>query len=170
MKKGFLVIIFLGTFFSIPGQTNANERWLLERKLPDGWFSQFAELGLQINYELSNFINPFYLTGDFNGDSIPDVAITIREKGTGNLGFVVLHGGTEDYFILGAGNRLGNGGEHFAWMNIWKVYDKNRIEPGVGESETITLSSDAIYVAKAEAVSAVIYWTGVEYRWFHQGD
>jgi len=32
------------------------------------------------------------------------------------------------------------------------------------------LKGSALYVEKSEAASAIIYWTGKEYKWYQQGD
>ena len=36
-------------------------------------------------------MNPFYLEGDFNGDGALDVAVLIKERGTGKHGIAVVH-------------------------------------------------------------------------------
>lgn len=55
-------------------------------------------------------------------------------------------------------------------MDIWKVYTGKKMELGVGEEKPVNLNANAIYVAKSESSSAVIYWTGAKYKWYQQGD
>ncbi|MBL4653868.1 MAG: hypothetical protein JKY53_13550 [Flavobacteriales bacterium] len=159
-----LLFIILSFHFAI-GQTEDYKVYLLEQSLPSDYSGILKDLNLDTKYELSGFMNPFYLVGDFNGDQIEDIAITIKEIDSGKLGFIIIDSKLKEYNIIGAGQSIGNGGDDFSWLDIWKIYDKDIIEPGVGESETIILKNKAIYVIKAESASAVIYWTGKEYKW-----
>jgi FG-GAP repeat len=60
-------------------------------------------------------MNPSYLEGDFNGDGKTDVAVSNKERASGKLGIVIVHGATGKVPILGAG--IGNGGDDFEWMD-----------------------------------------------------
>jgi hypothetical protein len=154
-----------------PDVWNANnDRYLILYQLPDWSYDFFDSGSLGSEYKLSLYINPFYLEGDFNADGILDVAALIEETATTKYGIVVCHGGTKEYFIIGAGKYVGNGGDDYRWMDLWKVYREPTIEPGVGETEIIPLKGQAIWVGKSESASAVIYWTGSEYKWYQQGD
>ncbi|MBN4066101.1 hypothetical protein JYT51_02065 [Candidatus Amoebophilus asiaticus] len=151
------------------GQTPEYKQYLLKQRLPD-IFRSIVVSQLDNQYELSDFMNPFYLLADFNGDKKTDIVVTVEEIKTGKTGFIIFHIDTDDFYVIGAGNSIGNGGDNFQWLDIWKVYTKDIIEPGVGETKRVELTADAIFVEKAESASAVIYWTGKEYKWYQQGD
>ena len=68
-------------------------------------------------YEVAFRLDPFYLRGDFNGDGKIDVAVLVKQRSTGKLGIAIVHGGTSQVTILGAGNAIGNGGDDFEWMD-----------------------------------------------------
>jgi hypothetical protein len=121
-------------------------------------------------YKLSDYINPKFLIADFNGDRNDDVAIVISTLDSDKKGILIIHQKVNQHFILGAGINIGNGGDDFKWMDIWKIYNKSELRPGIGETEIISLKSKAILVEKSESASAVIYWTGTEYKWYQQGD
>jgi len=79
-------------------------------------------------YDLFPRMNPFYLEGDFNGDGALDVAVLIKERGTGKHGIAVVHGTIGKITILWAGIGIGNGGDDFDWMDSWQFTPK-RMRP-----------------------------------------
>ena len=165
----FLILISFWSTFQVKGQTNV-DTWLLEQKLPEWSLKAFRTFNAGNLYRLSDYINPFYLEADFNGDNRPDIAMVVEQTGTNKKGFVIIHHGSPSTTIIGAGKDFGNGGDNFDWMDIWRVYTPEKINPGVGEAKTVHLRTKAIYVAKSESSSAVIYWNGTRYTWHHQGD
>jgi hypothetical protein len=60
--------------------------------------------------------------------------------------------------------------DDYKWIDAWKVHTQRNVESGAGETEKLTLKSEAIHVIKLEASSGIIYWDGKEYRWYQQGD
>ncbi len=130
----------------------------------------FSEQQLDERYGFSTQINPFYLRGDFDGDAEPDVAILVHEKVSGKQGIAIVHHATKKVHVVGAASKLGNGGDDFSWMDVWCVYRKGPVYRGIDEDAPPELSAEAIYVAKSESSSAIIYWDGQEYRWYQQGD
>ncbi|HET9277706.1 MAG TPA: hypothetical protein VFN95_05955 [Flavitalea sp.] len=154
----------------IHAQSTENKTWLLREKLPEWSATALKSLKVESSYTLSDFINPYYLEADFNGDNKIDIAIAVEQVRTKKKGFVIIHQPGKNYFVVGAGNEFGNGGDDFTWMDIWKVYTDKTIGSGVGEKNPAPLKAKAILVAKSESSSAVIYWTGNKYQWYHQGD
>jgi hypothetical protein len=122
------------------------------------------------NYDLPFRMNPFYLSGDFNGDGKIDVAVLVKQRSTGKLGIAIVHGATGKVTILGAGVSIGNGGDDFEWMDSWRVYSKDRAAREASEIGVPHLHRDALLVQKSEAAGALIYWNGKHYVWFQQGD
>lgn len=73
--------------------------------------------------------------------------------------------------LIGAGVSLSNREmDDFRWMDAWSVYDEKSVELGVGETEQISLNSEAILAIKTESASGIIYWNGEEFLWYQQGD
>jgi hypothetical protein len=121
-------------------------------------------------YRLSAHINPYYLQGDFDGDSRTDTAVLVRQKATGKAGVLIVHGVTGLSFVLGAGQHFGNGGDDFSWMDAWRVYPRGPVGMGADETDPPLLRGDALMVIKTESASAIVIWTGTEYAWYQQGD
>lgn len=112
---------------------------------------------LDQRYDFDSWLSPSHLIGDFNGDGRPDLAVLIHEQKTGKRGIAIVHGGTSEVFILGAGKEIGNAGDNFEWMDEWRV-------------EKRQAKQDALVVGKSESASGTIYWNGKKYKWQQQGD
>jgi hypothetical protein len=140
--------------------------WLLEANTPESAKKVFAAKKLGGRYTFSFHLNPFYVRGDFNGDGKTDMAILVREKKTNKAGIAVIHSGTSEAFILGAGNEIGNGGDNFDWMDIWYVEAKSGARRGAGAAAR----GESLHVEKSESASALISWDGKKYVWHQQGN
>lgn len=171
MKKIFFTywLLSFGFAFEVNGQGN---QWLLQQRLPDWAEKRLTNLEFENTYLLSEFINPFYLEADFNGDSKLDIVVSIENKSNHKKGFIILHNSTNESFIIGAGKGFGNGRDDFKWMDIWKVQRnltihrlKYKENGNIDDSEPFLLKNTAIVVAKSESGRGVIYWDSNNYKW-----
>lgn len=146
--------------------------WPESESLPVWIYKHPAKASFDGSYLFSSDMNPFYQRGDFNGDGLADLAILIKEKTTKKIGIAIFHQMRNELFIVGAGQKLGNGGDNYSWMDAWDVYDKGIVYHGMVEEEEAppTLIGDAIDVAETESANALIYWDGKQYQWYQQGD
>ncbi|OEZ80645.1 hypothetical protein JAB8_53000 [Janthinobacterium sp. HH106] len=71
--------------------------------------------------------------------------------------------------IVGAGHVLSNGGDDFAWLEVWQVEDKGSLQRSYHE-KSLRLKTDGIVVAKEGSASALIYIKGGKAVWQQQGD
>lgn len=148
----------------------AEPTWQEQQNLPP-WAQQlFGEPSFTSRYSLTTRINPFFLHGDFNGDGKLDLAALIVQKTTGKEGIGIAHAGSANILVVGAGTRLGNGGDDFAWLDAWSVRVKQPVQPGASGKQRPLLFGDTLLVQKLEAASASIYWDGKSYRWHQHGD
>lgn len=120
-----------------------------------------------------NWLNPQYLTADFNGDGHIDTAfaVVINNK----KGIRIKHGNTNEEFIIGAGNEFGNGGDDFDWVKIWNLvtdsmtYEVTFMEEGdVDGSRDVKLDYPAFYIGTEEEGGATVAWKEDKYVWIHQ--
>ena len=130
----------------------------------------FKATGLERDYEFSSHVKPSYLTGDFDGDGKPDVAVLVKQKSSGKIGIAVSHSSTNKVLFIGAGTEMGNGGDNFDWMDTWNVTPKATAAKTVGKATAPLLKGDALHVEKSESASALIFWNGRRYVWRQQGD
>ena len=129
----------------------------------------FKATGFDRRYELSSTMKPSYLKADFDGDGKSDTAVLVKQKTSGKIGIAVCHSSTNKILIIGAGTMIGNGGDNFDWMDIWKVVPKATAAKSLGRTAS-ALKGDALHVEKSESASALIYWNGTKYVWRQQGD
>jgi hypothetical protein len=138
--------------------------------IPESVTNLFKTTGLDRQYEFSPHVKPSYLTGDFDGDGKPDIAILVIRKRSGKIGIAVCHSSTNKVLFIGAGSRVGNGGDNFNWMDIWSVTPKATAKRQVGRAAAALLKGDALHVEKSESARALIYWNGRRYVWRQLGD
>jgi len=139
-------------------------------EIPEAIQRAITNGSLAKEYNVSFGVNPFYLRGDFDGDSKIDAAVLVKQRSTGKIGIAIVHDSAKKVTILGAGTAIGNGGDDFQWMDIWQVYSKARAAKDPAETKVPHVRGDALLVGKSEAASALIYWNGKRYVWFQQGD
>jgi hypothetical protein len=135
----------------------ADKQWVREQSIPPVVREALQQLKPDSVYVCSFHVNPFYLRGDFDGDSIADYAVLIKNTINGKIGLAVVSGQSNRVEVLGAGT-------------LGKVYPKGKVEHGATELPPPTLKADALMVEKLESASGIIYWTGEKYEWYQQGD
>lgn len=156
--------------------------YYFQERLPN-WIVRSEVLNgtiLKGDYELDSRMNPLYFESDFNGDGLIDIAVPIKQFESNKLGFAIIHQGTNDTFIIGAGTKVKNGLIDFddlSYIDIWKI-NRKRInsgniddEEGIEEQKSIEviIENNSINISKSESGGGLIYWNGVEYEYLHQG-
>lgn len=156
---------------------NADTDWFIHERLPN-WVVEsdiLKRVEEKDAYEIENSMNPFYLEADFNGDGHFDIALQISHTKTGKVGFIIIHGETNEIHVIGAGTKIKNGlTDDMSYIDIWKI-NRNKInEPGIdensgtGEKGTLILNNPSLQIEKSELGGGQIYWNGKEYAYFHQ--
>lgn len=134
-----------------------------------------ANSELKVLAKEANWLNPQYLTADFNGDGHIDTAfaVVINNK----KGIRIKHGNTNQEFIIGAGNEFGNGGDDFDWVKNWNLvadsmtYEVTFMNEGdIDGSRDIRLDYPAFYIGTEEEGGATVAWKEGKYVWIHQAD
>src|SRR3989449_10794819 len=82
-------------------------------------------------YDLFLGLNPYFIRGQFDGDTLLDVAVQITEKATGKRGIAIIHATDSSVHIIGAGTPFGNGGDDFTWLWVWRA-EPRRAPPELG--------------------------------------
>ena len=164
-----LLRIILGLACAVPmsGALKAQEHFSAEYadwNLPSWVQKRLAEPDLSRRFARVLEINPYFQHGDFSRDGRLDVAVVVNERTTGKRGVLILHSGSKDAHVLGAGNSFGNGGDDWRWMWVWRVEPTTILPNGRANAGHV------LYVAKPEAAGALIYWDGRRYHWLQWGD
>jgi len=107
--------------------------------------------------EADGRINPFYLSGDFDGDGITDFAVQVKSKTS--KAYDVL-------FCFGNGKRIlwPAGGSNDAQYDCWWLMPKG----GKLLSVYPQVKHDAINVGITDEGGGVLYWTGKKFGWIPQ--
>lgn len=161
-----LLLVLLHTS---PGQEQGSYK-AESGKIPDLATKLFKKTGFDRQYDFSSHLKPSYLTGDFDGDGKPDVAILVKQRNSEKIGIAVCHSSTNKVFFIGAGVNVGNGGDNFDWMDHWSVTPKAVARKKLGAAKAATLKGDGLFVEKSESASALVYWNGRRYVWYQMGD
>jgi len=123
MKSNFIFRYFcrLLVLFLLPGLTGGNV-FGQPSPLPNWASDSLKSKALDKRYAVDTRFSPSFLQADLDGDGYTDLAALIVEKATGKKGIIVILGKFREYYVLGAGNILGNGGDDFKWMGRQKIY------------------------------------------------
>ncbi|TCI93156.1 hypothetical protein [Tenacibaculum sp. M341] len=146
-------------------------------RLPDKYLKSnvIDNLIIKDKFKIDNRMNPLYFEEDFNGDGHLDVTFPVRHIESKKVGFVIVHGNTEEVYIIGAGNNIKNGlSENMDYIDIWKINREKVNEPGLeentgtGKNGELILKNPSLQIEKSELGGGQIYWNGKEYVYFHQ--
>ncbi|MEO7362073.1 MAG: hypothetical protein ABI120_17210, partial [Gemmatimonadaceae bacterium] len=114
--------------------------------LPEWARARWDSLANARSLQLSLHATPQTLSGDFDGDGKPDVALLVEHRTTHKIGIVFLHRKGAVSRVIGAGRAFSNGGDNFDWMDSWKI-----------EPRTKTRRTDAVIIERESSASARIY-------------
>jgi hypothetical protein len=132
-----------------------------ERNLPP-WVQQaFLRDGLTVRYGLFCAVNPFFLSGHLDADTLSDVAVQIIERNSGKRGVAFVQGSDSSVRILGAGIALPNGADDLREIWFWRVESRAalRTEPVQG--------SELIRLGASPWEWSMVWWDGTTYRWYN---
>lgn len=130
-------------------------RWAMEQNLPE-WARERLQADAP-DLQMAFTTNPFFHTGDFDGDAVEDVALLVRITDADAVGLAIVHGGDPSIHRLGtAAGGAGDPADLTAFW-IWRV-------------DSDLSHQDRLHVAKPESSSASVSWNGESYVWDWVGD
>ena len=116
-------------------------------------------------------INPFFLSGDFDGDGRLDAAVWIENKKSHKLGIMIFRQGNKQPTVIGAGVNFADRGDDYAGLDVWSIIPKGEVLKSTWEGDRkLVLRGDALFVGKSESASVAIYWTGKTYAFYQITD
>ena len=147
--------------------------------LPAWAQTQWTQAGLGTSFSRARYTKPGFLQADFNGDGKKDVALLVARTATKSQGIVILHQGTAQYYVLGAGSESSRGilGGDFEWVAAWGLYTDSRAFEVTSSANgdidaeggrTVRLKHPAIEILSEESGGGLIHWNGKRYVWIHQ--
>lgn len=131
-------------------------------------------------YALYTEIVPFFITGDFYGDNIEDIAVLIKDSSEVKL--CIINFGKKNSVAI-----LGNGEQYdphvmtdYSWVGEFKKVDKGEVLwsnykddfrdfEDVPENEKVKLNYDAIFVhLDGGCGGGFIFWKDEKFNWLQQ--
>lgn len=171
-----LILLMLSTFVKGQETTSQKETQILE-ELPT-WFVKSETIDgfvFMTDYVIENRMESIFLEADFNGDGEMDLVVAIRHTATNKVGFAIVHGGTNEAFIIGAGTKVKNGlSDDLDFYDLWQINTQRINEAGVGEETgtgdkgELILDHPSLRLEKSDIGGGLIYWDGKQYAYFHQ--
>jgi len=172
MKQILIITILLLFHFSANAQSREIPKWFVE---------SFTNHHLNVGYTLTPFLRPAFLSADFNGEKITDIAVLVIEKKSKKKGVVLIDGKTKQYYLFGAGVKFGNGGSDFSWLKQWRVYNHTLTyetqvdkDGALTESKKNRLHHPGILIMDEQdgepTSGGIIYWNNSKYIWIQQGE
>jgi hypothetical protein len=155
------------SYSELPGETFPASRM----NLP-GWACvKASRLKLHETYKVKTTLNPFYLSGDFNGDGRQDLAVWVEHIKSRKVGVLIIHGGKVAHTVIGAGVDWDKRGEDYAWMDMWSIEPKGKVfqSPHEGNRKVAT-RGDSLILTKSESAAFAVYWSGSRYRSYQLSD
>lgn len=132
---------------------------------------------IEKEYEVDQYIHPYFLQADFSGDQKDDLAVLIQNKMEKKKGMVIIFAESNKHFILGAGKKFSNGGDNFSWADQWEIFNRKityettfKEDGDVDGAKEVRLYRSAIEIRESEGSGGLIYFNGTEFVWIHQGD
>jgi hypothetical protein len=113
-----------------------------------------------------------YLTGDFDGDAFPDLAVAVKGRKTRRNG-VLICAGNSRVILLGADNSTNPPFSNMPNDNFvaqkWRVYSKEESANvrAIDDDPVVESGSpkgDSIAMIWEDGI-CLIYWDGYQYRW-----
>ncbi|WP_263418395.1 hypothetical protein [Terriglobus albidus] len=108
-------------------------------------------------------INPFYLSGDFDGDGNLDFAVQVQRASNNGLLMCL---STRHPILLGAGSSVLWPSSTPWRFDAWSIIPKN--SPSISHPPGI--HRDTILLEVKESASGLLYWNGKNFAWKQLSD
>ena len=131
---------------------------------------RFGACGLVAPNELTAFLQPLTIEGDFDGDGAHDLAAPVARATDGKRGLAICRAGT--YLdLVGFEGAMGEVvPAYFDRIDKWALHARGPVGQSAEQGPPPALRGDAIAIGKDDSSSALIYWTGTGYHSYWQGD
>lgn len=136
-------------------------------QLPQWAQDQWNVLSKSEKLEIATRLSPFVWRLDFDGDSKADIAVFVRSS-SGKQGIALLLRSGRNY-VLGAGKKLGNGGDDFSWLDTWTAAERGSLQHRYA-SKPFRINADGLIVIKSESAGGLIYLKNGRPTWQQQSD
>ncbi len=145
-------------------------KYLVHQSMPEELRRLYDSSGISQTHEIDVCINPFYLVGDYDGDSKQDFVIPVLSKQSEARRFsteVVLRGNGEVNWL---DEDIGENRPGGVWTPVFRgAQVRDRLGYNAGQPAPI-LNADAFILARPQSSSALIYWHGNQFALYWLSD
>jgi hypothetical protein len=113
---------------------------------------------------ISGEFNPFYLSGDFDGDGKLDFAVQVVSSGVNGILFCL--SSQKAPLLVGAGSSLVWPASEKWRFDAWSIVPKD----STATARPTKAKHDAILLDIKETANGLLYWDGSNLRWEQLGD
>jgi hypothetical protein len=122
------------------------------RPLPAWADSALTQFLADSGFVRTTRVTPSFLVGDFDGDGWKDAAVLVRRSANGKEGVAIFRRYGRSPIVLGCGQRFGDAGDDWTWMDAWHPEQKS--------------GHMAIYAEHSESGGGYIEWDGHRFKPF----
>jgi len=129
-----------------------------ELYLPDWARRALLKHGFYRSYDIFQRLNPFYLSGHFDADTLIDVVVQVQEKASGKRGVVFVNSADSSVHLVAAGTP--NGPDNLANVWFWEVAPRSTL-PGQPVS-----AAEVVHLGRWPWDWSAVWWNGATYVWY----
>jgi hypothetical protein len=115
--------------------------------------------------EINGSFNPFYISGDYDGDGLTDFAVQVLDKKKQRKGVLFCFARAGKSALWDAGSPTDLWGDEPLSYDAWSLARKGGLDLSVFPH----IKHDAIVLELADVGGGIVYWDGKKLRW-QQGE
>lgn len=130
-------------------------------------------IGLVVLHELE----PSLLSTDLNGDGKNDAVLFVKDRKTRKKGLCLVHNGSKECVVIGAGKKFSHVGDDFSWVSHWEIVPPGETwettfkpDGDVLGQKRVVLDNAGVRLCVDEGGCGVISLRRGGYAWIHQAD
>ncbi len=161
MKRICLLLLSAALFLSCRGSLNQEQSPLTVDYLPRAVLPAFEQNTLKTEYRLNGNINPFYFSGNFDGDEVPDYAVFLQNKQSRKPAMVFIRGAEPGTPVIVEEERWA-ALKSFNEIEYWKPTD--HFPAGAGTSLPGIKGGGIVVGLKPQSEVRWLYWDGRQWQ------
>jgi hypothetical protein len=111
---------------------------------------------------INGSFNPFYISGDFDGDGFTDFAVQVISRKDQSPGILICFANRRTVLLGAGGTAPWTQAETGAWaFDSWSLVRKG----GKALSAFPHIKFDALELGEADVGGGIVYWDGQKFRW-----
>ena len=154
-----VILLVLVIFPALPTQQSAKQSDLNPENVPD---EVRTCLRTRPEIEINGGINPFLISGDYDGDGFTDFAVQVRTKKDQHQGILICFAKDVAVLVGAGGDTPWSKGQDGRWpFDSWFLARKGSKHLSIYPK----IKFDALALVIADEGGGLVYWDGHKFRW-----